>query len=144
MQRSALPQFIGSCLIGVVFLLPAAIMSRNTWRLLAAGQTAPGVVVALEPDEEGEGSFPVVSFTTPNGQVHRFRDHLSSSFSPAVGRPVEVLYEPAAPARARVKSFWSLWLGSLVFGGFGITIVLVGLAVLLGVGDGPLRARSAG
>jgi hypothetical protein len=124
-----------------VFLLPAAILSRNAWRLLAAGQTAPGVVVGVEPGNDGEGSFPVVSFTTPDGQAHRFRDGLSSSFSPAVGGPVEVLYDPAAPSRARVKSFWSLWLAPLFFGGFGLAIVGAGLAVFLGVGEGGASSR---
>jgi hypothetical protein len=136
MQRSDRWPVIGSFLIGAVFLLPAAILSRDSWRLLDAWETAPGIVVGMVPDEAGEGPFPSVSFATPDGQAHTFRDRLGASLSPAVGSPVEVLYDPAAPSRARVKSFLSLWLPTLVFGGFGAACVGVGLAIGLGVGEG--------
>jgi hypothetical protein len=136
MEREARWHVIATILIGAAFLALAAIIGRNTWTFLAGARTAQGIVVGVEPDEDGEGSFPVISFTTPDGKTHRFRGALAASLSPQPGERVDVVYHPNEPSSAKVKGLLSLWMGPLVAGGFGVAIVGVGLAVMFNVGGG--------
>jgi hypothetical protein len=54
---------------------------------------------------------PEVSFRSPDGVIHHFADP-AASLPPdyAVGAPVAVLYNPAAPQKMRIASWKRLWL----------------------------------
>lgn len=88
--------------------------------LLAAAEKAPGVVMGFERRSSKGGSteYPVIEFAAVSGEVRRFT--LSGPGDYPTGAVVEVLYDAANPANARLNAFIELWLGSLALGGFGL------------------------
>lgn len=85
---------------------------------LRRAREAPGVVVSLERrlgGERGTLIYPVVEFTTAEGEVREFENPVGQN-PPAYqeGQRVRVLYDPGRPEGAVIRSFWSLWLACVV------------------------------
>jgi hypothetical protein len=88
----------------------------SSWQLVSSGGTAIGVVVALD-ESSSDGSpvySPVIEFTA-NGKTYSFEGGNASN-PPAyhLGQKVKVLYDQSAPEKARVNSFFELWLFPLI------------------------------
>jgi hypothetical protein len=109
-----------SLFLGIGLLAGAGYMFSDTRQLLAAAEKAPGVVVGFERRSSKGGSteYPVIEFAAVSGEVRRFT--LSGPGDYPTGAVVEVLYDAANPANARLNAFIELWLGSLALGGFGL------------------------
>lgn len=117
-------------LLGIAMLFFGWRSHAQTRAFVAAASHARGTVVEIVAHTRGSDTlfYPVVEFTTPEGQVVRFQDRNGSN-PPAhrVGETVDVLYDPARPQVAAIASWKDLWLFSTILLGFG------GLWVLLGV-----------
>ncbi|MGH3116925.1 MAG: DUF3592 domain-containing protein [Gaiellales bacterium] len=131
--------------LGVVFLVVAAVTLVLTLRFVAGAERATGTVIDLsrETDSEGEVVFyPVVSFTTAEGRTLEFRSSSGSSFPPQPGDRVEVLYDPDDPKDARLSGFFDLWGLPIVFGFIGAVASFVSV-VFLRRTRGPSKADAA-
>jgi uncharacterized protein DUF3592 len=108
----------------------------STRAFLANAISADGVVIGLEErwdsDDGGYTYYPRVRFQTEGGQFHEFTGDVGSS-PPSfdIGETVEVLFDPAAPASARIDSFMQLWFVSLILGAIGVVFTAVGGSGLL-------------
>jgi hypothetical protein len=116
------------------------------WTLVFLGRSeiATGTVIRLNDEglaDRRSGARmtrPIIRFTTASGATIEF-GHAYVSTPPAydVGERVEVRYDPASPAAARIASPLSLWLLPGIFGGLGaifgtVAIVLIVLYTALG------------
>jgi len=125
-------------LVGVGLLTAATRYWIRTRAFLGTAAETVGEVVALEeepPSEAGDPQTyrPVVSFPIGPSQWVSFAS-LAHSNPPEyeVGASVRVLYDPARPQDARIRSFTSLWLPLAVLGGLGLIFTALGTGLLLG------------
>jgi len=132
--------------LGVVFIAIGVLTASGARRFLATAAAAEGRIVDytadrdLSDDDDQVMYTPVIEFTTSDERVLRFTAGTSSSSRPAVGRQVTVLYDPAQPERARLKSWAALWMLPVIFGGMGAVLAVLG--VTLGIVLRPRRARA--
>jgi hypothetical protein len=123
-------------LIGIPVLLLSLFLFCRTTLFLYSAKTAAGVVdhyeIETTPGEDGGTTYhPVVHFKTPDAASHSFRDRSGSSSPGAVGTSVQVVYDPGEPSKARIKSFFTLWMGVTVTAIFGTIITGIAFLVVL-------------
>lgn len=108
---------------GVVFFIAGVVILVRTVQFVAGAEHATGTVVDLsrEIDDEGDETFyPVVRFTTAEGQEIEFVSSSGSSPpSESPGDRVDVLYDPDDPSDAKLSGFFHLWLFPGLFFLFG-------------------------
>jgi hypothetical protein len=127
---------IGLWLLGIG-LVPAGIGAfafLRTLRFLRTAQTTSGVVneVLFMPVSDGHIYRPKITFTTQTGETVPLTSVLDSSRQEfRVGQEVPVIYDPGHPSRARLRSFTSLWLVSLIFGAVGAFPFILGLILMI-------------
>jgi len=129
---------LGCLVVGLVLLGVGGWLGARTTAFLDRARSVSGTVIALEGDET---LHPVFRFQDSDGTTRTHRSRVGTS-QPAfeVGEAVEVLYDPANPADARIRSVGELWLGVLIAGGMGGVFTLIGGGIL---GVRALSARSA-
>ena len=118
-------------------------LHRRTRAFLKRSRLARGRYVGARAatagiDEPRSTSYGEIEFQTESGQTIRFSARVGTPFEGRkVGREVEVVYDPAAPEEAVVKSFVELWFPSLIMLTVGIGwLVFVPVAYLIfGVPD---------
>jgi hypothetical protein len=107
--------FIVLALIGLPFLGAALFVGgQQALFVLHAQRTTATFQGAVEHSGGGNhgGTFlyPRFQFTASNGQIVTFTSKDGSIDQPYVaGQAVTVLYNPAAPAKVVLDSFWHLW-----------------------------------
>lgn len=110
----------------------------QAWRFAARGVAVTGQVVAA-PGQVGDmaSAHPTIEFIAVGGQRIRYRQN---GMGPrAVGTPVALVYDPAAPAgTATVRGFWTQWFPALAPLALGLAFLLV---PLMGVEIGLRGAR---
>jgi hypothetical protein len=124
---------------GLAVQAGALLLARNSLRSLRAGGRARGRVVANEEEWGRMGSgpgrmfhFPVVSFTTLNGEKLTFRSTTGEGRPKAVGSEVTVLYDPENPSGATLGTFTALWFFPVALSLVGMPFLILGLMGLLG------------
>ena len=135
---------IGIWLIRIIVLGLVALLwgfaLRDIWREVAFQRIAvetEGSIVALTEhrtrERDGRWSvsyFPVFQYTLPDGTVLQRRARAGGNPpSHEVGETVRVRYDPARPAEAEIASFMQTWFFSVLLGGLGALIGLVGLLI---------------
>jgi hypothetical protein len=129
-------------IIGLAALAVAVWDYRRTRALVRHGQAATGVYAGVEQDtsnavsEDGASlsvtEYSTVEFQTLHGETVRFRGRAGGSGKQGlVGKPVDVIYDPAETANARINSFAELWLVALIFGILGAAFTLGALVLWL-------------
>ncbi|MGI4832032.1 MAG: DUF3592 domain-containing protein [Janthinobacterium lividum] len=115
--------------IGGVFGYAAVAQHRKRTLLRQTGILTEGVVVRLEEDNDPESSvlYPVIRFTTLNGEVVIMRYNFGSQPSAyQLGQQVQLLYDPLAPREFVIGAGSTDW-ETLVFGLVGAGLLGVGL-----------------
>lgn len=111
-------------IIGFVGLLAAPVLGMKEWRSPRTA-SAPGTIVSTDP-------YPVVSFSTPDGNVIRFTNIVRSSLLRA-GDSVSVVYNPAMPTDATLDGLLGRWFFAGLAGALGTIFALAGgLLALMG------------
>jgi len=130
--------------LGLIFIAIGVLTAQGARRFLSTAVAAEGRIVDYtadrDLDDEQTMYTPVIEFTAADGALQRFSAGVSSSTKPAVGRQVTVLYDPARPERARLKSWAALWMLPTIFSGLGAVLVVLGAA--LGLILRPRRGRA--
>ena len=144
-SRLALPGIF--LVAGLAMLSGAGHDALQTRHDIAVGTTADGAVTDLIAGSGSDGDtvfYPRVRFITQSGDAIEFTG--SSGTSPPafeVGEAVTVLYNPASPGTARIKSFFQLWLLPIILGGMGSVFATIGGAGLIVGGRARIRAGSS-
>ncbi|GAB4207913.1 MAG: hypothetical protein Fur006_66240 [Coleofasciculaceae cyanobacterium] len=137
-KKYALPGFF--ILLGTIPLVGALIVYRNTNLYLAEAAKSEGTVVKVVRPPNNDVYYPIVQFTSQNGQTIEFQSSVGShppSYSK--GQKVEVLYQPTNPQDARISSKDSSdSILSVIFTGIGGIFILIGTGVFL---PGLLKGR---
>src|SRR5688500_1065783 len=130
-------------LIGLFFLVGGVVVAMQGVQLARKGTPAQGRVVAneergpltaegpksLEPGAKRSPTdrvnyFPVVEFTAADGKTHRFVSSLGHGAPQhQIGQVVDVVYDPANPGRAELRS--ASWAA-----GLALLPILVGLVLV--------------
>ena len=125
-------------IIGLGMLAASLVIFNNTRSFIARAVEAPGKVIDLERSSSRSSSGsssstyrPVVEFITATGKRIEFTSSVGSSPpSHQVGEAVTVLYHPAQPQSARIKSFFQLWFGFLIVFFLGLVFAAIGLTMV--------------
>lgn len=126
---------------GAALTVAAIVSAVHSVRLLAYGASAEGVVVRIEqehmldtwrwPSRIRWVYWPVVAFTTPDGQRVEVRSNVAGPHGgPALGSPVQVCYPPGRPDVARIRTFSALWGPALALGFMGVGFLGFGLMLV--------------
>lgn len=116
-------------LVWVVMFGAASYYGHTSWELSRGGVSVEGTVVALKESpataDSGITYYPVITYNV-KGQVYTFTSS-NSSDPPAyhVGERVRLRYDPADPHRARIDSWYELWLMPTVLGGAALVVAVV-------------------
>ncbi|WP_435015957.1 DUF3592 domain-containing protein [Tundrisphaera sp. TA3] len=106
---------------------------RSSQRFVAKAATAEGEVVRLIRQEQPDrvSYRPLVRFRTPAGRAVEFTPATSSDPPAyAAGDRVEILYDPARPESASIRSFFDLWGVAAILGPLGFVFSAIGLGLL--------------
>jgi hypothetical protein len=129
---------------GIGMLVASFFVFSNTTSFIGRAVEANGKVTDLERSRSSNSSTtyrPVVEFTTATGKRIEFVSSVGSSPpSHRVGEAVKVLYNPADPQSARIKSFFQLWFGFLMVFVLGLVFAAVGLGMIFVRARGRKRA----
>jgi hypothetical protein len=124
--------------VGVATQAGALHFARRPIRLLRAGGSARGMVLDNEEAmmQMGRGPaskfyFPLIEFTTTQGERIRFTSATGRASALAKGNEVPVLYDPASPNEAELATFKTLWLVPTIMAAFGLPFLAAGLIGLL-------------
>lgn len=123
--------FLGAGLFGQAFALGLA---RRPIRLLGAGGRARGTFLETEAQmvAGAHGAsrstyFPSVEFRTARGETIIFSSRVSSTWRPAKGTQIDVIYDPECPREAEIVAFRALWLFPVVTSVCFAPFLIVGL-----------------
>jgi len=104
--------------LGAICLAIAFWVNQGERRFIAAATRTTGTVVDLvyeTSSDHGSAYYPVVRFASPSGDSVTIRSRTGSNPpSHRVGDRIEVLYDPANPAHAKMAGFLSLHIGSFI------------------------------
>jgi len=135
-------------IIGAGMLLGSFVTLYNTRGFIAGAREAEGTVIAMDRSRSSSGSGssstyrPVVEFTTATGKRIEFTGGVGSNPpSHRVGETVTVLYHPADPYSARIKSFIQLWFGFLIMFFLGLVFGAIGFGMIIVRSRGKKRAQ---
>ena len=122
-------------MLGLVLFAGAGFAAFYQQRKYANRKTVEGEVIAMESEIYNPGSpgiyCPVVRFHTPDGAEYEFQsEHGSRPSMYKVGQKVTVLYDPADPQRAAIRSQVGRWLVPIVMGFLGLGFLCGGCFTL--------------
>jgi uncharacterized protein DUF3592 len=137
MNKGKLFALIGGIfgLLGVVMLGAGVAWAVSTAAFQASAERTEGTVVALTERTATSSLrkvwYPTVEYTV-DGRVYSF----DSSFATrppayAEGDTVSVAYNQADPSDAQIVTFWSMYLGPMIFGGLGMVFTPIGAALFV-------------
>ncbi len=122
-------------LIGAMFLVYGVMSGVSSWAFASRAIRTQGTVVrhdylVISGGTSQSKSRPVVSYQVGGKSYDVFgpshdEQGLLSKKSP-IGSQVTVLYDPDRPEEAVVESFGVHWGGPLLYGGLGLTFLLLG------------------
>jgi len=117
--------------IGLILLAIGAFLYFREASFLSKAEKVTGTVTDLQfsSSSDGGGSYcPVIDFDTKAGEPVRYYGNVCSQ-PPAydIGDKVDVVYDPADIKHVQMNSFWSQYLGAIIFGGLALMFLLLGL-----------------
>ena len=124
-------------LLIAIGLLPGSIGAfafLRRLRFLRTAHTTSGVVneVILKHLVDGHSYQPKITFTTQTGETVSLPSvRMSNPPRFRVGQEVPVVYDPSNPYRAYIRSFSYLWFVSLLFGGIGSLLFILGIILMI-------------
>jgi len=129
--------FLLGLLLIAIGLLPGSIGAfafLRRLRFLRTAHTTSGVVneVILKHLVDGHSYQPKITFTTQTGETVSLPSvRMSNPPRFRVGQEVPVVYDPSNPYRAYIRSFSYLWFVSLLFGGIGSLLFILGMILMI-------------
>ena len=137
-------------IIGVLLVVGAYFLAQNTKEFLKTALPANGQVTEIREEEKRErtsdGERLKLTYTTtirfvPTGAAETVSFTTSGSHG-RVGEQIEILYNPANPHDARLKSDAASNVVPLALGGFGLLALVIGIVGLFKKNAPPLTIES--
>ncbi|MBD3316295.1 MAG: DUF4870 domain-containing protein [Chitinivibrionales bacterium] len=128
---------IAGILIAFTALVPFGVgyyLYRSTESFLEEAVRVEAVVSGFEKRTADGGSkhYPIFTFEDRRGTIQSITPgFMSTFFDYKIGDTVSLLYEPQKPHNARIDSWITLWLASLVAGVIGLIPLTLGLIIAL-------------
>ncbi|WP_052754492.1 DUF3592 domain-containing protein [Calothrix sp. 336/3] len=123
--------------VGSIFALIAVLDGVSNYNFISQAKIANGTIVDIVAyrgtDNKGKTYInyqPVVQFNTIDGKSTIFTSDTSSSEF-TKGKEVKVYYQADNPNNAKINSWISLWLFSVIFGIFGSVLLVIGIASII-------------
>ena len=130
-------------IIGVILFTVTWSQISQTRDRLARGRVTIGKVVGYEDrydyDEGTTDFYPIVEYSLAQGGLSTFTSSTGGMKSYDIGAQVEVLYDPAYPENAVIKSFKELYLAAILTGFLGAVFVGFGVMIALMIRSGFLK-----
>jgi hypothetical protein len=130
-------------IIGVILFAVTWSQISQTWDRLARGQTTMGNVIGYDDkydyDEGTTDFYPVVRYSLAQGGLSTFTSSAGGMKTYDIGAEVEVLYDPAQPENAVIKSFKELYLAAILTGLLGAVFFGFGAMMALMIRSGFLK-----
>jgi hypothetical protein len=127
-------------IVGAICLAVAAFLLVRELAFLSHAESVTGTVTDFWPDNTSNGIvyYPVIEFSTRDGQSVRFESNFSSPSGDNVtdqarmfvGKQVRMFYDPQHPESTQIQSFWNEYLGVLILGIIGLPFFWVGTGLL--------------
>ncbi len=117
--------------VSVICLVVAGFLYHRTKSFIDQAERVHGTVVDYEVYSGSSSTmyYPVVEFVTKDGrEIVSTSNTGSNSTGYKTGEEVRVLYDPDNPEKAKIVSFWQLWLGTFIATALGIFFGLLGAA----------------
>lgn len=127
--------------VGAIMLAVGGIWASRVSHFIAGAGRAPGEIVDFDSyvSDDGETMYKaVIRYTVESGQEYEVLGSTGTSWKPEVGKRLTMLYDPANPQEASPDSFWSQWLGPVVFLGLGGVFALIGIGLWYFLGGKPV------
>ena len=126
------------CVAVPLLLLSFGMFVGNILFTLRAERTT-GTVVGYETRRGSKGGATqaeVVEFQGPDGKTVKFVEKTSRSrFIMNTGHEVNVLYNPDNPSKARINSFWTLYVSPIILLLVGLSLLIFNLPMFSGLGE---------
>jgi Protein of unknown function (DUF3592) len=124
--------FLLFALLGVGVTAVGAFLFRRTKTFVDRAHRSSGRYVSSvrrgTVNGDGTATYPVVEFETADGRSIRFEARAAVILARRkIGKPVEVLYDPADPQQAIVDDRVEIWAPALIFAAVGIMFILFAL-----------------
>ena len=130
-------------IIGVILFAITWSQLSETWDRLARGQIAIGKITGYEDkydyDEGAMAFYPVVRYSLAQGGFSAFTSSVGGTQSYDIGEEVTVIYDPADPENAAIKSFKVLYLAAILTGFLGLVCFGFGAMMALMIRSGFLE-----
>lgn len=130
------------CVAVPLLLLSFGMFVGNILFTLRAERTT-GIVVDYETRRGSKGGATqaeVVEFQGPDGKTVRFVEKTSRSrFIMNTGHEVNVLYDPDNPEKARINSFWTLYISPIILLIVGLSLMIFNVPMFSGLGENILN-----
>jgi Protein of unknown function (DUF3592) len=117
--RAALP------IIGIIFIV-IGLASLVVSGILVYGESTSPRTAAVSGSVVDASRYPVVQFSTADGNIIRFTNFVRSSLWHA-GDAVTVIYDPANPQDAVIGGFMGRWFTATLAGALGGVFLLLGI-----------------
>ena len=117
---------------GIIALIVSIVVRKRTRRLLDIGLDANGTIVDLRREAAGEGVgwFPVVEFEAHDGTRYAFTSDVGVlPLFRRKGQRVRVVYDPAMPMDAMIRSRMWMEIAPAVSIYAAIAMIIAGVAV---------------
>ena len=123
-------------LLGLGLIVCAGWLAQQEHVWLRSARVVPGTVTELirTTGRKGRSGYqPRIRYTTPDGTVHSFvRGYASTPADLTVGESVTVAYHDDRPQALRILTFGHCYGFSVFLAVFGVMLILMGMAYLLG------------
>ena len=118
---------------GIFGLYATAVFYESTTIFLKTAEMSESVVVELvPPTEEGKTKHAALfEFTDIRGYVYEVLSESTQEPSYTLSEKVMLIYNPKAPEKAQVYSFFQVWKKSIIFGITSLLVTLFCIASLL-------------
>jgi len=113
---------------GLILLLLATFSFRNTLAFIKKSEKTTGTVVSIRTFQSEEEVYaPVFSYRTKDGRVFSYElDEGTNPPSWEIGETETILYDPDNPSRARLYTYFRLFMWTVVLISIGLPLLVVG------------------
>lgn len=114
---------LGTIAGGIFFVCGFLLLGTSLQAVHGSVKTEGKIVDAVSEWDFDDGKYlyaPVVEFTTPDGEAHRFTSTMYTPKELVMGDPLPVLYHAASSGEAVVDNTFDLYIFPAIFMAFGV------------------------
>lgn len=122
-------------LMGLIFAVLGIKFVSDNLKFIETSEKTSGTVIELieKKSDDGYTYAPKITFLDKADSREITFISQTSSNPPAykVGENLNIIYDPNNPEKAKIDSFFNLWLGEILFSAIGLIFFIIGIFVLV-------------